>query len=345
MARSAKGQHHELEDEDEDEDHLTGYGSSSHKGSPHLTVDEATREQRVNAHRSKHSETEQRRRSKINERFQILRDLIPQNDQKRDKASFLLEVIEYIQFLQEKVQIYEQSYQGWNQEPMKLIPWRNQRGPAENITHPSQAIQNGTGHENNDVSPSLTINAQNTIESDLSSTVIQKASPPGLASEAVPLSMPMPLDMFDPTVSSGMPTQHLHEAVSNAENMLSHTQPQVCLGRPKDGTCDFPDSTLKEPEELTYESESVSISSAYSQGILNTFTQALRSSGVDLSQANVSVVIDVGRRSIASTSSSKVCKIFGENQFVNNRGMPCSGVDYCSEDSEQSYKRLRTETS
>ncbi|KAE8732981.1 hypothetical protein F3Y22_tig00001644pilonHSYRG00054 [Hibiscus syriacus] len=43
--------------------------------------------------RSKHSVTEQRRRSKINERFQILRELIPNTDQKRDKASFLLEVI------------------------------------------------------------------------------------------------------------------------------------------------------------------------------------------------------------------------------------------------------------
>lgn len=88
-------------------------------------------------------------------RFQVLRDLIPQNDQKRDKASFLLEVlrstfnhlflvyilmdnsfscklnqnyfffqvIEYIQFLQDKLQIYEKSYEGWSQEPTKLIPW------------------------------------------------------------------------------------------------------------------------------------------------------------------------------------------------------------------------------
>lgn len=34
-----------------------------------------------------------------------------------------MQVIEYIQFLQEKLQMYEQSYQGWNQEPTKLIPW------------------------------------------------------------------------------------------------------------------------------------------------------------------------------------------------------------------------------
>lgn len=33
------------------------------------------------------------------------------------------QVIDYIQFLQEKVQKFEGSYPGWNQEPSKLIPW------------------------------------------------------------------------------------------------------------------------------------------------------------------------------------------------------------------------------
>jgi hypothetical protein len=47
---------------------------------------------KASAIRSKHSVTEQRRRSKINERFQILRELIPNSEQKRDTASFLLEV-------------------------------------------------------------------------------------------------------------------------------------------------------------------------------------------------------------------------------------------------------------
>lgn len=80
----------------------------------------------------------------------MLRGLIPHSDQKRDKASFLLEVyfllipfifypccillvyncfetfflqvVEYIQFLQEKVQKYEGSYQEWNHEMAKLVP-------------------------------------------------------------------------------------------------------------------------------------------------------------------------------------------------------------------------------
>lgn len=71
--------------------------------------------------RSKHSATEQRRRSKINDRFQMLKDLLPQSDQKRDKASFLLEVVEYVKFLQEKVMRYE-AFPGWSQENTKLNP-------------------------------------------------------------------------------------------------------------------------------------------------------------------------------------------------------------------------------
>nr|ACU23365.1 unknown [Glycine max] len=203
MARSAKGHQDEF-DEDDEEELLTGNISSKVK------VDEPSTGKRVNPHRSKHSETEQRRRSKINERFQVLRDLIPQNDQKRDKASFLLEVIEYIQFLQEKIQIYEQTYEGWNQEPTKLTPWRNHHGPAENTTDPSQASQNGSVDEkNNNVSPLLPKNVQNLIESDFSMTTIQKDHTPGSTTEAVPLPMQMRLDMFDPIVSSGMATQHL----------------------------------------------------------------------------------------------------------------------------------------
>ncbi|XP_028792610.1 transcription factor BIM2-like [Neltuma alba] len=231
----------------------------------------------------------------------------------------------------------------------ELILWLNSRnhcGPTDNVT--SQAIQNGSGHENNStVPPSLPLNAQNTIESDLSPTVIHKAGHPGLASDAVPLGMQMRLDMFDLAVSSGVPTQHLHEAVSNTQNTPSHTQPHVCLGEPKEGAYDFRNNTLKDQDELTFESESVTISrgkslcSGVSFSILDNFVQALRSSGVDLSEASFSVQIDVGRRSIAPTSSSKD----HGSQFVNTQSMPCSGVDYYSEDSEQALERLRTEES
>ncbi|KAL5177014.1 Transcription factor BIM2 [Glycine soja] len=354
MARSAKGHQDEF-DEDDEEELLTGNISSKVK------VDEPSTGKRVNPHRSKHSETEQRRRSKINERqalkkekktylfiflFQVLRDLIPQNDQKRDKASFLLEVIEYIQFLQEKIQIYEQTYEGWNQEPTKLTPWRNHHGPAENTTDPSQASQNGSVDEKkNNVSPLLPKNVQNLIESDFSMTTIQKDHTPGSTTEAVPLPMQMRLDMFDPIVSSGMATQHLQEPVSNV-NMPSHTQPQLWLNKQSKGNYIVPhNDTMKEQEELVIESGSDSISSAYSQGILDSLTQALHSSGVDMSQTNVSVQIDVGRRANSGLIPSAYTSKGHENQFVSNPAIARSGVDYCNIDSEQSSKRLRQEAS
>lgn len=41
------------------------------------------------------------------------------------KISLSMQVIEYVQYLQEKVQKYEGSYQNWSGEPTKLIPWVN----------------------------------------------------------------------------------------------------------------------------------------------------------------------------------------------------------------------------
>ncbi|KAL7601978.1 transcription factor BIM1 [Lactuca sativa] len=130
--------------------------------------------EKPNSPRSKHSATEQRRRSKINDRFSMLRGIIPHADQKRDKASFLLEVIEYIQFLQEKVNKYEDSYQGRNNKP-----------PLNNIPTDEPQLPNGI----------------------------------------------------------------------------------------------------------------ISVSTMYSQGISSALTQALKSSGVDLSKANISVELDLGKRS------------------------------------------------
>nr|GLL18784.1 transcription factor BIM3-like isoform X1 [Ipomoea trifida] len=84
MVRTVKS-HHEGDEDDDME-----FSSRTLDGS--LKVEGRHSDQKANTLRSKHSETEQRRRSKINERFQTLRDIIPENDQKRDKASFLLEV-------------------------------------------------------------------------------------------------------------------------------------------------------------------------------------------------------------------------------------------------------------
>ncbi|CAH8304014.1 unnamed protein product [Eruca vesicaria subsp. sativa] len=114
MIKSAKGSSQEEDLDDEDEEFVTSKGNNTstsqcQRVDLRVKVDRKGNgnEQKPNTPRSKHSATEQRRRSKINDRFQTLRQLIPNSDQKRDKASFLLEVIEYIHFLQEKVDKHE----------------------------------------------------------------------------------------------------------------------------------------------------------------------------------------------------------------------------------------------
>eukprot|EP00249_Psilotum_nudum_P023527 c28908_g1_i1 orf=983-3073(+) len=117
------------EDDDEDDDEFADQGRDQkrdggyQKGETSQKLDGKINDNKGSTLRSKHSATEQRRRSKINDRFQMLRQLVPNHDQKRDKASFLLEVIEYIQFLQEKVRKYEAADHGQPHERQKGISW------------------------------------------------------------------------------------------------------------------------------------------------------------------------------------------------------------------------------
>ncbi|XP_058009387.1 transcription factor BIM2 isoform X2 [Hevea brasiliensis] len=279
MVKSAKS-HFDEEDEPD------GYDSSSYKGDA-AKIDGKSSEQKVSTHRSKHSETEQRRRSKINERFQILRDLIPQNDQKRDKASFLLEVIEYIQFLQEKLQMYEGPYQGWSQEPTKLTPWKNHNLPG--VMDHSQVLNNGSTHK-----------------------------------------------------TTAMLT---NESVSDAENMAYQQESQLWQGQPCATECASPNNTLNGQEEPMIETGSISISNTYSQGILDTLTQALRSSGVDLTQTNISVQIDVGKQGNRGAAIVVSSPKDQENLYFNNQVMEQTGVGSRMEDTDRAHKRLRTEKS
>ncbi|BBH00175.1 BES1-interacting Myc-like protein 2 [Prunus dulcis] len=268
----------------------------------------------------------------------MLRDLIPKNDQKRDKASFLLEVIEYIQFLQEK---------------------KNHNRPGENFVDQSQVMNNGSGHENNAVvSPAMLPNTQNSVESDLGSGVVYKALDhiPGLATRSVPNVQQQ--NIFDPIGSVGLPTQPLQESISDAENMTSNPPYQLWQGITSTTASD---DKLKKQDE---NSGSGSISSAYSQGVLNNLTQALQSSGVDLSQASISVQINVGSRvdsgltSMASSSKvglesstvalNPILNVTAAsatdaqlNQSLNNQ-MTQTQVSSCDEDFEPAHKRFRT---
>ncbi|KAI4357960.1 hypothetical protein L6164_001872 [Bauhinia variegata] len=291
---------------------------------------EAKAVDKASATRSKHSVTEQRRRSKINERFQTLRDLIPHSDQKRDTASFLLEVIEYVQYLQEKVQKYEGSYQNWSQEPTKLMPWRNSHWRVQSFVNQPQAVKNDSGpvspfpgkfDENNiGISPTLLSGTQNMIDSDINKTAERQ---PELAGKGIPLPMPM------------------HAVPVRSDGAFAHP-PQVSVSDAQSTERPVTSVPQNQQDELAIEGGTISISSVYSQGLLNNLTQALQSAGLDLSEASISVQINLGKRANRGPSS-------GTSAQQNHDNTPCSDEGIADfrdagngEDSDQAQKRLRT---
>ncbi|KAK9278712.1 hypothetical protein L1049_028287 [Liquidambar formosana] len=349
MIKSARGSRED--DDDDDEEFVLKKEASSHQGVC-LWTGKST-DQKANTPRSKHSATEQRRRSKINDRqvFQMLRELIPHSDQKRDKASFLLEVIEYIQFLQEKVHKYEGSYQGWNHEPTKLMPWRNNHRPMENIVDQSQGINSGSGpalmfaakfdEDNVTVSPTIPRSAQNPVESDISTATTFKAMDHhhGLTSKAVPHPVPLQPTIFAPVGTCGAVAQLPSRLASDVVNLASQPQSQLWQSRSCTTGSAVASDKLKE-HELAIEGGTISISSVYSQGLLNTLTQALQTSGVDLSQASISVQIDLGKRANGQLSAST--SIVKGNDPSGNQAVARSRVASSGEDSNQALKRLKT---
>ncbi|GKV39270.1 hypothetical protein SLEP1_g47073 [Rubroshorea leprosula] len=284
---------------------------------------------KANAIRSKHSVTEQRRRSKINERFLILRELVPSTDQKRDTASFLLEVIEYVQYLQEKVQKYEGSYPGWNPEPTKLMPWRNSHWRSQSFAGNLQAVKDDCGpgsmfpgkfDENNiSITPAMFTGSQNPLDCEPNQDVTSKVvdQQPELANKGMPPPMPASIQ------GDGMLMQPLQRPVSDA-----HLIDSPLLS-----------DTMNQEEELAIEGGTISISSIYSQGLLNSLTQALQSAGMDLSHAKVSVQIDLGKRAnrglTPGTSASQ------DPQNSQHQAMTHLRDVSTGEDLDQAQKRIK----
>ncbi|KAF5745338.1 hypothetical protein HS088_TW07G00922 [Tripterygium wilfordii] len=226
MMRGEKGS---LEEEEYDDEEFSARNNgpsfnstttSINTNSNH-TAKDAKNSDKAYAVRSKHSVTEQRRRSKINERFQMLRDLISYNDQKRDTASFLLDVIHYVQCLQEKVQKYEGSYTGYP-EPTKLMPWRNSRWCNPSLVGHQQGIKNspgpGSGYpvkfDENNVAVTPTMIMQNPVDCDPSKAIDTQSE---LANKGVLL--PLALQGNMPAVrSDGVLAHPPHRQFSDIES-------------------------------------------------------------------------------------------------------------------------------
>ncbi|CAL5055642.1 unnamed protein product [Urochloa decumbens] len=229
-------------------------------------------DQGPNTPRSKHSATEQRRRTKINDRLEILRELLPHGDQKRDKASFLLEVIEYIRFLQEKVQKYESAHPQKNHEdssmPWAKVYYRSCWKNTENISQvqggglsaPTQDMNNEQYcSKQSTVAPTALFSTQSAGETSIDDISSQKATstPQNWADDSTPSKQPPWLSM---------------------------------------STSDSGNRTLSKNEKQTLQEDARSLSNAYSQGLLDRLTQALKRSGVDPSQASISVEINMDRK-------------------------------------------------
>lgn len=280
--KSGKG-HLEEEEEEEEE-----FGSKKDATSSANTKDGKSSD-KANAIRSKHSVTEQRRRSKINERFQILRELIPHSEQKRDTASFLLEVIQYVQFLQEKVQKYEGSYQPWNSEPTKLMPWRNSHWRVQNFVGQPETTKNGSG-------PGPAFPGR----FDENTVAVPITMPPGLPNPVEPDHMRdasgRPIDTHTELPNKSM-SMSLPIPVSMAnDGAFSHTLHGPPPSDVQSTECPSTADALNRQDDLTIEGGTINVSSAYSEGLLSALSQALQSTGVDLSQASISVQINLGKR-------------------------------------------------
>ncbi|KAL2905287.1 Transcription factor BIM2 [Bienertia sinuspersici] len=216
-------------------------------------------------------------------RFQILRDLIPHGDQKRDTASFLLEVIDYVQLLQEKVQKYEGSYQGWSTEPTKLMPWgvcylpgrrywlslahvayrkfylkqRHSHWRVQSFLGSSQAIKNSPStastfsgkFDERTFSTNPSANVQTPVDMDSGHDTFRALDQQSeLAEKTIPISIPFPAHM--PTAIRGDgDDSHIPKRLTS--DALSAPCP----------SCD------DQHEEHSIEGGTISVSSAYSHGV------------------------------------------------------------------------------
>ncbi|CAA3001059.1 transcription factor BIM2 isoform X1 [Olea europaea subsp. europaea] len=254
--KSGKG--HQEEEEEDDEEFRARKDATP---STNNNAKDGKNSEKSNSTKSKHSVTEQRRRSKINERFQILRELIPNSDQKRDTATFLLEVIQYVQFLQEKLQKYEGSYQSWSSEPTKLMPWRNSHWRAQNFVGHPLVMKNGFGPvsaipgrlDENNIAVLSTMQScqQNPLVSDSNRDASYGAIELQNALGNKPTGMPGPLQTS------------MHISVPS-DGTFSHMLPRRASDA-QSTECPTTTDTLNPQEELTIEGGTINISSVYSQ--------------------------------------------------------------------------------
>ncbi|RLN07787.1 transcription factor BIM2-like isoform X2 [Panicum miliaceum] len=223
----------------------------------------------------------------ISFRFELLRELLPHGDQKRDKASFLLEVIEYIRFLQEKVQKYESAHPQKNHEDSSMswakVYYRSCWKNTENIT---QVQGGGSSAPTQDMNKEQYCSDKTTVA-------------------------PTPLFSTHSAGETSVDDISSQKATSTPQNWADDSTPSKRPPWLSMSTSDSGNKTLSKNEKQTVHEDTSSLSNAYSQGLLNRLTQALKSSGVDPSQASISVEINMDK---TATEPSNILGNFKDNE-------------------------------
>uniref|UniRef100_A0A0E0GCL0 Uncharacterized protein n=1 Tax=Oryza nivara TaxID=4536 RepID=A0A0E0GCL0_ORYNI len=192
-------------------------------------------------------------------------------------------LLSFRRFLQEKVQKYEEADPERNHEDSKSMPWakvyyrscwRNTKNTSqvqgEDLSPSTQDMNNEQyGPKHISAAQPALFNTQSVTSTTTSSSHMATGTPQNLEKNSTPSNQPPWLSMStmrqESEPGNKMPNKH---------------------------------------EKQTLHDENHSISSAYSQGLFNRLTEALKKSGLDPSQANIAVEINLAKRARDNTSDN-----------------------------------------
>uniref|UniRef100_A0A0E0K4Q8 Uncharacterized protein n=1 Tax=Oryza punctata TaxID=4537 RepID=A0A0E0K4Q8_ORYPU len=193
--------------------------------------------------------------------------------------------LSYQRFLQEKVQKYEAADPERNHEDSKSMPWAKvyYRSCWRNTQNTSQV-------QGEDLSPST----QDMNNEQYGSKHISAAQPA----------------LFNTQSITSTTTSSSHMATGTPQNLEKNNTPSnqppwlsmstMAMRQESESGNRMPNKD----EKQTLHDGNHSISSAYSQGLFNRLTEALKKSGLDPSQANIAVEINLAKRARDNTSDN-----------------------------------------
>ncbi|KAL6494316.1 hypothetical protein OROGR_031116 [Orobanche gracilis] len=262
-----------------------------------------------NTPRSKHSATEQRRRCKINDSIKCHEPIGHEFDSCRGSKIWKQPLYPWVgAMLHTILPLSDPANASKNNQIAEGFLDHTQTQGGNTNSGRASAFARKFEENRGGVSPSLPVIGQNIVDSDISTatTIKQRGQLP--------------------------------ELVHNGTARTAASSPVSPKQQSTDTNTKLTWPPLMKDQKLTVESGTINISSVYSQGLLNTLTQALQTFGVDLSQASISVQIDLGKRANrvqhASTLHAKDDDVPG--------ALPRSRSASAGEEFGHALKRLRT---